>query len=185
MKICNANKCTLRSYSKGYCTKHYQRFKKWGNSEAVKTAGWQNKPYIDGKPITQHELYRIWTSMKQRCYDPSSKSYEHYGGRNIQVCERWRNSFYAFISDMGERPSNTSLDRKDVNGDYTPENCRWATKHQQMANKRNSSSHVGVHRFQTGWRANYQKGDLKLKKLFKEKSDAIKQRKKWEKDYGS
>ena len=123
--------------------------------------------------------------MKQRCRDKNAHNYSNYGARGIKVCDRWSNSFHSFLEDMGERPQGAWIDRIDVDGDYTPENCRWATIHQQMANKRNSSDHTGVHKFQNGWRANYQKGDIKLKKLFKIKELAIKQRKEWEDYYGS
>lgn len=178
---CSVLTCSSDKYCKGFCIKHYQRFLKWGDPSIVKTADWENKPYIDGKPLTKHPLYKVWSSMKQRCYDPNAKTYEYYGGRGITVCERWRESFSNFQADMGEKPTpGHSIDRKDVNSNYTPDNCRWATKHQQMANKSNSSNHVGVHKFQSGWRANYQKGNMKFKRLFKSKESAIEQRKEWE-----
>lgn len=83
--------------------------------------------------------YKSWTSMKYRCYEPTNNRYKDYGGRGIQVCDRWLNSFENFLADMGERPSTDySLDRIDVNGNYEPSNCRWITKMAQMSNKRRS-----------------------------------------------
>ena len=77
--------------------------------------------------------------MQNRCRNPDFKDWEHYGGRGIKVCERW-SDFYNFLQDMGERPDGMSIDRIDVNGDYEPGNCRWATAKQQSLNKRNSIS---------------------------------------------
>lgn len=73
--------------------------------------------------------------MKQRCFVPSNMAYPRYGGRGITVCEQWRADFGAFRQDMGPRPSaGHSIDRIDVDGDYAPGNCRWATRPEQMAN---------------------------------------------------
>jgi|688.fasta_scaffold368304_2 hypothetical protein len=85
--------------------------------------------------------YNSWKAMKRRCYDINHKSYNHYGGRGIIVCDRWLeldgNGCSNFILDMGLRPSSKySLDRIDVNGNYEPSNCRWATPKQQANNKR-------------------------------------------------
>lgn len=79
--------------------------------------------------------YRTWNHMKQRCENPNNDNFAHYGGRGISVCERWR-SFENFLADMGERPAGTSLDRIDVNGNYEPGNCRWATQKVQRSNER-------------------------------------------------
>ena len=83
--------------------------------------------------------YNAWKSMTQRCTNPNHVSWKNYGGRGIRVCDRWRESFESFLSDMGRKPSrHHSLDRKEVDGDYTPDNCRWATQSEQNRNTQRS-----------------------------------------------
>lgn len=79
--------------------------------------------------------YVSWSSMLQRCYSKRNISYPNYGGRGIKVCARWL-KFENFLIDMGERPIEKTLDRRDPNGDYEPDNCRWATRAEQQSNKR-------------------------------------------------
>jgi hypothetical protein len=74
--------------------------------------------------------------MRYRCYKKYASGYERYGGGGIRVCDRWLYSYQNFLDDMGERPDGMSLDRIDVDGDYSPDNCRWATASQQQLNKR-------------------------------------------------
>lgn len=81
-------------------------------------------------------IYQIWQGIKERCYNTKKASYADYGGRGIKMCDRWQ-LFDNFLADMGLPPSpDHSIDRIDNDGDYTPDNCRWATLFQQSINKR-------------------------------------------------
>ena len=82
--------------------------------------------------------YKSWTMMKQRCLNPNAVDYPRYGGRGIEVCESWM-TFKMFLADMGERPTGTTLDRIDNDGNYEPGNCQWSTPKEQAQNRRQMS----------------------------------------------
>lgn len=100
--------------------------------------------------------YGSWAQLKQRCGNPNNLAYADYGGRGIRVCERWLNSFEAFLEDMGPKPSpDHSIERDDVNGHYEPRNCRWATDGEQANNTRRNRRFTlnGVTRTLSEWAA--------------------------------
>ena len=83
--------------------------------------------------------HNIWWAMIQRCYNPNNNAFDRYGGRGVTVCNEWRDNFMAFFNHVGPRPSSKySIDRVDNDGNYEPNNVRWATRKQQADNKRNN-----------------------------------------------
>ena len=88
--------------------------------------------------LSKTKEYRAWKAMRARCCDSGNISYVNYGGRGVKVCEAW-NSFESFFADMGKKPSDQhSLDRIDNNGNYEPGNVRWASRKEQIVNRRNA-----------------------------------------------
>ena len=93
---------------------------------------------MSGTPI-----HCTWKNMMQRCHNKNNPGYPDYGGRGVKVCDRWR-TFENFYADMGDKPEGMSLDRVNVDGDYAPDNCRWADDFIQARNKRNSITVDGI-----------------------------------------
>ncbi len=96
--------------------------------------------------------YTTWGQMIQRCTNPKSKEYPRYGARGIKVCERWR-KFENFLADMGLKPAGLSLERVNNDGDYEPDNCKWATPLEQSRNRSNviQFTHKGKTQNLTDW----------------------------------
>lgn len=101
---------------------------------SAKSCGCANR-HVNGN---RNPEYASCSAMMRRCYNPKEKRYPDYGGRGITVCDRWRESFFNFRDDMGPRPNGLSLDRRDNEGNYCKENCKWSTAKEQASNRRNN-----------------------------------------------
>lgn len=88
-----------------------------------------------GASAARSPTYRTWKEMRNRCRNPAATQWRWYGGRGVKVCARWE-TFENFLADMGPRPQGASIDRVNPDGDYTPDNCRWATAKQQAETNR-------------------------------------------------
>lgn len=147
-RLCKIDGCSSPVHAKELCSAHYHRLVRYGDPLAggeYREHGRKRTP--NGTGATKHPLYTSWRAMADRCLTPTNKYYKDYGGRGIKICDRWRPpyGFWNFVEDMGDKPSYEktlsgrslySLDRIDVDGDYCPENCRWATQSQQSNNTR-------------------------------------------------
>jgi hypothetical protein len=128
---CSVDGCDGKVVARGLCDKHRIRLRVHGDTGIV------NRPKDWGRR-TSHPYYKLWHGLIRRCESPKHKNYVNYGARGIKVCEAWHD-FWTFLSDMGERPgSEWSIERLNVNGDYEPSNCVWATSATQARNRRNA-----------------------------------------------
>ena len=125
---CKVDGCeNVGRLTKGLCNTHYMRLLRTGSEHTVRSPG---KPGDKRK----HPMYGAWAAMINRCTNPNNTSYARYGALGITVCDRWRQDFYNFLADMGERPKGMTLDRIDGTKGYSPDNCRWADSKTQRAN---------------------------------------------------
>lgn len=118
--------------------------------EFISKLNFKHGDAINYKASKEHA---IWSKMKSRCYNINDYKYKIYGARGIRVCERWLNNYINFLYDMGRCPTGCSIDRIDVNGDYSPDNCRWADAKTQAENTRRNVwlEFRGIKKIESQW----------------------------------
>jgi len=178
MKTCTIDWCDKKHFGIWLCSAHYDKNRKYWDPLICKTAwNWEDR--------FRNKLYGTYNGMKKRCYKENDKRYQYYWWRGIIVCDRWLwiDWFTNFLSDMWPRPDWYSLDRINVNWNYSPENCRWANVYQQTSNMTSNNKDVWVCK-----RHNKRQWKLTVKwivyqKAFYKYDEAVAYRKKLEKLY--
>ena len=135
--LCSILSCSRPPVARGWCLLHYKRWRKTGDPLQVRQAQRiKHGHFLNGKKSLE---YSSWSSMLTRCTNSKATRWDYYGGRGITVCDRWRD-FELFLADMGPRPGKAySIERRDNEQGYEQTNCYWATRSQQMANRRKLS----------------------------------------------
>jgi hypothetical protein len=152
-RVCVIPGCSDVRKGRGWCSKHYQAWAKWGDPLGRGRIGrppgtWASaaNPRWNGG-ASSHPLYEIYAQMLARCSRASHRQWPDYGGRGITVCARWRASFWSWVEDMGPRPEGLTLsgrrpafvlDRINNDRGYEPGNCRWTTHRESALNRRTS-----------------------------------------------
>ena len=142
-------KATYGLFECQYCKKEFECQTSHIKSGNTKSCGCQKGGITHG--LSHNQFYKTWKNMMVRCYNLENKHYQSYGGRGITVCEEWLDirEFIKWSEATFPNTSDVNLNRININGNYSPENCRWATKTEQNINQRmkksNTSGYVGVH----------------------------------------
>lgn len=156
---CKIDGCGNRARKRGWCEKHYGRWRTHGDPDIV------NKEHHG---YSKHILYKVWKGMKARCYNPNDIGYHNYGGRGIIVCDEWKNSAKAFVEWAFKNgwEKGLQIDRRDNDGNYAPENCGFITYTENIHNCRlirntNTSGYRGVcfHKRHKKWMASIRIND--------------------------
>lgn len=177
---CKVAGCERKASAQELCSLHYSRYRTHGDPLGM-------PPNYVGCKKKHSKAYNTYNNMKRRCLNKTDKSYPNYGGRGIKICDRWLEKpcgFRNFIEDMGDPPGDGySLDRIDPDGDYCPENCRWADRWTQAANRRKRREHTGVFNAKGIWYARIiVRGERHEKRALSE-DDAIRIREEMEQEF--
>lgn len=128
---CAIKGCDRPVRSVAFCAHHYDMFNRYGHPLAGVLFAVARRGHR-----TLSKERKAYSAMKKRCSDFNKKGYADYGGRGIKVCDRWSQSFFNFIEDMGSAPPGATLDRINNDGNYEPGNCRWTDRKTQQRNRR-------------------------------------------------